>query len=106
MRGQHASATGCWSVVGVHYLQHRRHNPAIFFPRALGSNLMTYGLIASNPPLPLGQAPQWPHCSHTKGKEERSSLCQMDAEPGARMCWQGKKLSLGYLQLSSNIRRG
>lgn len=22
------------------------------------------------------------------------------------MCWQGKKLSLGYLQLSSSIRRG
>lgn len=109
MGGQHTSAFGHWSAVGVHYLQHKRQNPAVFsFRRALGSNVMTHRFIASNTPLLLGQAPQCLACSHflhTKGKEE-SSLCQMDAEPGARMCWQGEKLFLGYLQLSSNIRRG
>lgn len=85
MRGQHTSASGCWSAVGVHYLERKRHNPAIFFLRALGSNLMTHRLIASNPPLLLGQAPQWPGCSHflhTKGKGERSSPCKPDAEQG------------------------
>lgn len=92
----------------MHYLQHKNHSPAVFSsPRALRTKLMTHRFITSNPPSSWGQncsGPSSSRCPWAKEKEERSLLCQPDAQPGARMCLQGRKLSSGYLQLSSSLK--